>query len=392
MVWTAESRRSLAIALVAAVLAAAACGEDESGTGSGATGGGGGTGGAGASTGGGGSAGSGATGASGGGGAAASAGAGNQGGDSSAGDAAADALVDITPTDGWVNIAACRVLWQDIHRKLDECSLPYGVAGGSQYTEAWVFSCSKELAAEGVVAVKEDVQACANRFQQLDCAALLDSAFSRCRSQPDAIECTRLDPSSIPGCDMPAGTLSDGSPCYSHLACQSSWCEGIENGCGHCAPRPKAGEGCTSFFDCDQGLGCAANGVCASIQSLGASCTDATACPWGSSCVSGQCTAWAASGAACADAAVSNLPTCDLRQSLVCEQGTCKSVVAGNIGGSCGQAPSQQCRIDALCWQGSCVARVHDGGVCDSTRGSECLAFSSCRAGVCSEDDPAYCR
>ncbi len=301
-------------------------------------------------------------------------------------DAAVDAPPDVDLADGFVNTAACRVYFQAMKSKFDECAAKAGgasAAWGQDTNERIVEHCGLELAAAGTTATLNDLQSCSAQLQAQGCTAFIASPQSICFADPESPYCTRYDPGLL-ACKPPQGTLNDGSACFAHLQCQSGYCKGAQGGCGVCTPRATSGKACQHSADCVLSLACA-GGKCVAPLAPGASCGASSApCAWGASCAGGKCVAWQPIGAGCG----SNLGQCDPRLGLSCVGGKCAKTKLLGPGANCTPADTQ-CFDESVCSGGSCTDKVEDGSKCDASLG--CKVGSSCRGGICSRDNPAYC-
>ncbi|MCC6667424.1 MAG: hypothetical protein IT375_26990 [Polyangiaceae bacterium] len=298
-------------------------------------------------------------------------------------DAPQDSPSDVQLTDGSANTVACLTFHTKFANKAKECTQGNPVPWGAETVDRWIARCSLDVAATGAPATMNDIVTCAAQFEKKGCAEFMASALSQCIVDPTAAPCRRFDPVLV-GCTPPAGTLTNGTACFGHLQCAGGYCKGHQNGCGVCAPRAGVGQACTEGSDCQVGLACSQS-KCATPLGLGASCSTSSApCAYGTHCKSGKCAAWAGAGQPCGGA----LGACDPRFSLTCNAGTCAKLSYAKTGGAC-SGPLAICYDESVCSGGTCVSQIDDGSTCNPTLG--CKAFSSCRGGACTRDDPGYC-
>lgn len=147
---------------------------------------------------------------------------------------------------------------------------------------------------------------------------------------------------------VPSAPGAAGEPCgYGDAECQAGlYCKTVYSPAYAriCATLGSAGDPCTDFEECEDGLSCADDGVCRPLVAVGASCASA-ACGLGAYCS-------AVAGMRCAD-------------------------FPFQAGESC--AETEFCYVTYCASSGRCVeGSVPVGGACDSTRDQFCAAGTSC--------------
>jgi hypothetical protein len=207
-------------------------------------------------------------------------------------------------------------------------------------------------------------------------------------------------------CDVPPGTLPDGTACLASSQCASLNCKKASpmrgsRLCGVCAPLSKTGGPCETLFDCE-GFGNCVQGTCSPLVPLGGTCDVDRACDGYLTCVglsatsAGTCSKPLGLGAPCDP----DYDACDnFITGLWCSQTTrtCAPLPLAGPGQSC-LAPDNtvlNCASALRCetnpqGQMTCVSGTPEGAPC--TQPYECSASHKCFNGTCVPLDPNLCR
>jgi hypothetical protein len=248
-------------------------------------------------------------------------------------------------------------------------------------------ACVKALALPNTVKTPSWTAACAAALSASSCADIL------LRNTPAA-------------CIPPPGPLADGAVCGEDGQCASGLCAyALDQACGHCQKKGAAGGGCTRDDDCDVGLACADNKLCAVIGKAGAGCDKNHPCSPDLSCLGagssqGSCTQAGGPGAQC-DPKQQTKPGCDASHGLFCNPYTsvCQIVTYAKGGEPCGVVGNGYalCTASAMCklasaYSGTCLAAAADGAACDATAGPLCVSLAHCVSHVCMPPEPGACK
>lgn len=245
--------------------------------------------------------------------------------------------------------------------------------------------CTSFPTANGSKLTADQIEACAKAVQAASCSTIIDGGVG-----------------SLPECNV-SGTLDNGKPCAGNYQCSSGFCPvDSKTQCGTCAAQTNVGDACVDT-SCSAGQTCVTSstdkvGKCQKPAAAGADCTGS--CVYGTSCVSGKCTAYLKDGDAC-DA--TNGPTCDLANGYVCKvvsgttAGKCGKITLPKTGEACDVSTYWICGGSARCsvtgsGSGTCQAPAADGASCDATKGPDCMAPASCVSGVCKLTDVNSCK
>ncbi len=294
----------------------------------------------------------------------------------------------------------------------------YGTLAACQSRAAQ--TCLNALDAKGQANTPTHVEACAAAYPSESCADLFDTTPVAACVPPAGTLATG------------AACGASGQCASTYCAITSTAV------CGTCQPLPVAGAPCEAQADCGRDLACATSnvagdggvptsGTCAAWVDTGGAClTGVMPCKEGLSCVGdvpammtmGTCqTAGSAVGAACqtsrktvagcadgyaciAPAGANGMGTCQAIQLVA------KGAMCGNIGTPVTSVA--QCKASGLCQKaaptdatGTCVAAAADGAACDNDPaiGPPCLVPAKCvvpagspgTAGTCTVPNAATC-
>lgn len=265
--------------------------------------------------------------------------------------------------------------------------------------QAFVDSCLGIAAAPGVTLTGADVAACA---AELDASPCFGSLYP---------SCTGYDSSLLYPNHDKKGTLPPGTPCFSHVQCDSGYCSAYPDTCGVCqrvVPLGAAcafevdrcadggcfagtcqlvgwgpGEGCSTYGDdpCQKTCFCKPlgpgelDGTCTPRSGPGAACSADQPCVEGAACTAGICVLLLPDGAPCASHAAC--------QSGACAAGTCSALGLGIgapcAGGTC--APFLTCNDgDPPVCEGT---QYHPEGAACSPSLGPCTPGLYCDQGAC---------
>ena len=282
---------------------------------------------------------------------------------------------------------------------IDSCSAGQGTVvryGSETECETRLSAqCLQNLAASGTGASSTTIEACS-------VATPAESCFQVFGDAP------------VAACLPPAGTVANGSPCFTSAQCVSTYCAvAADTTCGQCAPVPAAGDSCSVTAECGArgGLVCA-SGTCVAYADAGATCNAQTApCAPGAACVTpdggtATClTQGTTVGAAC-NGSNQGSPSCNGTSGLACVKGACASVIFGTAGEACGgnvDGGVVRCAAGGICSGadagagGTCLGPATDGTACDTGSGPACLLPAKCvitdggTAGTCVTPSTTSC-
>lgn len=186
----------------------------------------------------------------------------------------------------------------------------------------------------------------------------------------------------VTACAPRPGTLPNGSACTLSEQCATANCQIDGSSCGTCKPVPVEGTACRDWYECGDATGslyCNLDTLrCTKRVGLAEECVYA-GCASGLSCVSGACVADAMQGQSCPTPGTPNNPNCTA--GLACVAGTCTKYQVVGVGEECDEA--RQCRGDARCISGKCVATKALGESC--TKLTDCAWWATCSGGKCVE-------
>jgi hypothetical protein len=263
---------------------------------------------------------------------------------------------------------------------IDSCSNGEGTIlryGSETECEARLSAqCLQNLAAPSTGASPATVEACSVATPAESCFQILGD-----------------DP--VAACVPKAGTIVNGSPCFTSAQCVSTYCAVAATAtCGQCAPVPAAGDSCSVTADCGArgGLVCA-SGTCVAYADAGATCNAQTApCAPGAACVTpdgGTATCQAQGttvGAAC-NGSNEGSPTCNGSSGLACYKGACATVTFVTAGSVCGgnvDGGVVRCAAEGICAgvdagvASACLGPASDDSACDTVSGPGCLLPAKC--------------
>lgn len=260
-----------------------------------------------------------------------------------------------------------------------------------------------------------DKTTCFERMSE-PCAAVLalpdttktPSWTSQCSALLNASSCeevlTRLPPTE---CTPAPGARKAGATCADDGQCETSYCKfTVGLGCGLCAPKAAAGEGCDKDDDCVRGTGCAPDKKCAAYGVLDGPCDLNHPCAGGLSCVGatsqaqGVCKVAGVGGQQC-DSKEETKPGCNVLKGFFCNPyaNLCQELKLAKGGEGCGVVGTSYavCTSSAMCkltssYSGTCLASAADGESCDNVDGPYCMPLSQCIAGKCIAPAPAACQ
>lgn len=165
----------------------------------------------------------------------------------------------------------------------------------------------------------------------------------------------------------PCELSSQGNSCVDGTFCDASVLTG-----NTCVLARGRNTGCSSPYECASGLSCIRN-LCSGGK-VGDTCLSDSNCDLGLNCNSaGQCAVPAAEGASCSEAT-----PCVAGLSCLTEEMDSRCTPRPVLGDSC--AENQPCLI-GRCSDGTCVDAVPDGGGC--VNDEECLPGRDCNDGLC---------
>jgi hypothetical protein len=223
---------------------------------------------------------------------------------------------------------------------------------------AFVKEASRIFETPGVRITKRELDACIVKTESAACDVEIET---------------------IAECDF-KGTLADGAPCSSGVACASGSClkpsAGASNegaSCGACARRAAVNESCEGGA-CGPGLDCV-EGQCRAPAAIGDACSaDAEHfCQARLACVNGTCVVPRGRDEAC-----DGVVPCDATQGLVCVAATCTALLA-KPGMSCTQTP--YCEASS-CVDTACQPLLTEGEACNE-RTAACAFPLECQGARC---------
>jgi hypothetical protein len=238
------------------------------------------------------------------------------------------------------------------------------------------------LGAPGSGKTTASVTACADATAAATCAQIRESVYG----------------SPLAECLPVAGTLPDGSSCFSNWQCQSARCSldaTRSDGCGRCRTPKKTGEACTSPADCSFGSTCSSAKQCVTLGILGSACDATHPCNGAHTCSGGTCKEYPATpGAACDPSSNCDFVSAGLSCNSLKKQ--CTKEVENPPGKPCGWNSTtgdyQYCGRGGVCSGTTCVAKVGAGAACDSSKSLYCDVPYQCLGGVCKAFDPSVCK
>lgn len=248
-------------------------------------------------------------------------------------------------------------------------------------------SCVEALALPDTAKTPDWTDECAEALETWTCEDLL----------------TRKTPSA---CLPPPGPRTDGTLCGEDGQCASGYCGLVPDElCGRCRSRAPQGAACMSDDDCDMGMMCTVDEVCAPYAPQGAPCSDDQPCaPWLSCSTTppppGQrrCVEVAGAGQPC-DSEGNGRPHCDLLNGYFCNGVThvCQSFELASPGDTCGVlldgyglcVGGSFC--DLLGLTGTCLAPGEAGDPCSVEEGPWCQPGLGCAEDACHAYEPQSC-
>ncbi len=240
--------------------------------------------------------------------------------------------------------------------------------------------CVARLTAAGTNETPRDVVACAKAVTGLSCDNYLD-----------------VEHWPAP-CTIPPGNLPAGAGCVVSTQCGGGHCAiSNQERCGICKTVPRAGEACAKATDCLGRMPCV-DGVCVPHPRLGERCDGADRfCIAGLVCRDfdssglGTCQKPLLAGATC-DPMAPGGEECDMTQSLACDTGTRKCIMArdpfGGIGDPC---TNTTCSGVSSCSNGICQPRPRDDQLCVAGT-NDCVHPARCIDCICTIRDAAVCQ
>jgi len=199
--------------------------------------------------------------------------------------------------------------------------------------------------------------------------------FGSCAAAINAASCDDYRRGVLPACDMPPGTLPAGSPCVAGGQCETRSCSYNPSGCGVC-------EACGGAV-CEPGAMCV-HGACVEMpDQLGEACVDN--CYGGLLCRDGICVERSAAGEPCSEYN-------DCGQGLFCVCDLCIPIEGVGEGEGCDIVATGQWCMRGL-WCNSkmiCERSLDDGSPCVDS--DSCLFPASCENGVCTLPKPETCQ
>jgi hypothetical protein len=209
--------------------------------------------------------------------------------------------------------------------------------------------------------------------------------FARCHEHIPQVACGGLQGLGAGPCANVPGTLPRGAACVDHTQCVTAFCSRQVSTTGLAACGTCQEEGCITS-GCKTGEICVASSAgtrCAEMQAEGTSCTPASLCATGLSCLGGVCMKSRGDGESC-----TTNEDCNVLQELMCVDGICREPSIVDIGASC-TVGAVRCAQGGICLNmppstsSTCVAPLPDGAPCSAARGGICTAPALCVSGVC---------
>lgn len=256
-----------------------------------------------------------------------------------------------------------------------------------------------------------------------ECASVLSNACVESLNLPDQIktaawtdECAAaldgwscenvLTRNTPPACVPPPGPRPDGAPCGEDGQCASGYCQsGLDESCGRCVGKSAESGACSKDDDCQPGLACNPQMVCAPYGGVDAACDAARPCqPWlsctGTGLNESACKPAAGAGEPCDSAPPGQRPGCSLLDEYYCAPVThvCVALKLASAGESCGVVGTDYaiCTGVSVCkttgMSGKCLAPSGAGGPCDiAADGPYCVPGLKCVSNACVDVDLTTC-